>query len=218
MGKTPHRPGPSDSSRCLLPRKDDTPQSSPSSFAQSFTDSFAESLSGYQQVLAQSSVYLNYQHSLNSLIDIIDRVRVCCLDVYICSCIFQDDRESLIELHRFLHGEADDEFPEDEDVGVDARRFSNAVSLKSERRHSLPSKASMTSLSSEFYTSPKASQFQIRRRKAAKLTNFFGVDYRELIQDVLESIEKGVEEERKQGTLQPEEVEVSISVSLRHSI
>jgi len=176
----------------LLPRKDDTPQSSPSSFAQSFTDSFAESLSGYQHVLAQSSVYLNYQHSLNSLIDIIDR----------------DDRKSLMELHHFLHGEANDESPSDEEVVINPRRFSNATSLRSERRHSLPSKASMTSLSSEFYASPKASQFQIRRRKAAKLTNFFGVDYRELIQNILESIEKGVEEERKQGTLQPEEVEV----------
>ncbi|KAI9570209.1 hypothetical protein HD554DRAFT_2018992 [Boletus coccyginus] len=75
MGKAPHRQGPSDSSRCLLP-DNDTPQSSPSSFAQSFADSLSESLSGYQHVLAQSSVYLNYQHSLNSLMDIIDRVRV----------------------------------------------------------------------------------------------------------------------------------------------
>ncbi|KAF8559980.1 hypothetical protein OG21DRAFT_1479840 [Imleria badia] len=180
---------------------DDTPQSSPSSFAQSFTDSFAESLSGYQHVLAQSSVYLNYQHSLNSLIDIIDR----------------DDRKSLMELHHFLHGEADDESPSDEEVAINPRRFSNATSLRSERRHSLPSKASMTSLSSEFYASPKASQFQIRRRKAAKLTNFFGVDYRELIQNILESIEKGVEEERKQGTLQPEEVEASVDASSTES-
>lgn len=67
----------------------------------------------------------------------------------------------------------------------------------------------MTSLSSEFLASPKASRFQLRRRTAAKLTNFFGVDYRELIRDILESIEKGVEEERKEGTLQPQEVEVS---------
>lgn len=67
----------------------------------------------------------------------------------------------------------------------------------------------MTSLSSEFYASPQTSRLQIRRRKAAKLTNFFGVDYRELIHDILESIEKGVEEERTQGTLQPQEVEVS---------
>jgi hypothetical protein len=60
------------------------------------------------------------------------------------------------------------------------------------------------------------SNFQLRRRRAAKLTNFFGVDYRELIHDILESIEKGVEEERKRGTLRPEEVEVSsITFSLR---
>jgi hypothetical protein len=201
MGKTTHRGGPSDSSRCLLPHKEDTPQSSPSSFAQSFADSFTESLSGYHQALAQSSVYLNYQHSLNSLIDIIDR----------------DDRRSLVELHRFLHGEAD-ESPFDEEVAVNPRRASIAASSRSERRHSLPSNASMTSLSSEFYASPKTSLFQIRRRKAAKLTNFFGVDYRELIQDILESIEKGVEEERKQGTLQPQEVEVSVSVSSRRSV
>jgi hypothetical protein len=61
---------------------------------------------------------------------------------------------------------------------------------------------------------PEASDFQIRRRRAAKLTSFFGVDYRELIQDILESIEKGVEEERKRGTLRPEEVDVSLIVFL----
>jgi len=59
---------------------------------------------------------------------------------------------------------------------------------------------------------PEASDFQIRRRRAAKLTSFFGVDYRELIHDILESIEKGVEEERKRGTLRPEEVDVSFIV------
>jgi hypothetical protein len=73
----------------------------------------------------------------------------------------------------------------------------------------------MTSLSSEFTLSPepKTSDFQLRRRRAAKLTHFFGVDYRELVHDVLESIEKGVEEERRRGTLQPEEVQVSIDKS-----
>ncbi|KAI6163793.1 hypothetical protein EDD17DRAFT_1693125, partial [Pisolithus thermaeus] len=54
-----------------------------------------------------------------------------------------------------------------------------------------------------------ATEFQVRRRRAAKLTSFFGVDYRDLIDDILESIERGVEEERGRGTLQPEEVEVS---------
>ncbi|KAG8219452.1 hypothetical protein J3R82DRAFT_379 [Butyriboletus roseoflavus] len=190
MGKTTHRQGPSDSSRCLLPPKEDTPQSSPSSFTESFADSFPEALSGFEEVLAQSSVYLNYQHSLNSLIDIIDR----------------DDRKSLVELHRFLHGEVDESSSE-EGAPLNPRRTSNASTFRSERRYSLPSNASMTSLSSEFHTSAE-SWFQIRRRKAAKLTNFFGVDYRELIHDILESIEKGVEEERKQGTLRPQEVEL----------
>jgi hypothetical protein len=55
---------------------------------------------------------------------------------------------------------------------------------------------------------PEPTDFQLRRRRAAKLTQFFGVDYKQIIQDVLESIEKGVEEERKRGNLQPEEVEV----------
>ncbi|KIJ66357.1 hypothetical protein HYDPIDRAFT_26714 [Hydnomerulius pinastri MD-312] len=184
-GKKTHRPGTSDSSRHLLPFK----------FGQSPTgSSFSESFSGYNDILATSSVYLNYQHSLNSLVDIIDR----------------DDRESLVELHRFLHNELNDSPIEEVQTPVDNRRMSATSSMKSERRHSLPIKSSSTSLSSEFATSPKpeTSEFQLRRRRAAKLTHFFGVDYRELIQDVLESIEKGVEEECNRGTLQPEEVEV----------
>ena len=55
---------------------------------------------------------------------------------------------------------------------------------------------------------PDQTDFQLRRRRAAKLTNFFGVDYRELINDVLESIESGLEHERKRGTLGAEEAEV----------
>lgn len=130
---------------------------------------------------------------------------------------FQDDRKSLVELHRFLHGEADTS-PSDEEVAMNPRRLSIAASFRSERRHSLPSSASMTSLSSELFTSPTTSRFQIRRRKAAKLTNFFGVNYRELMQDILESIEKGVEEECNEGTLQPQEVEVRILIPSIHFI
>ena len=61
-------------------------------------------------------------------------------------------------------------------------------------------------------TSPKheTTDFQLRRRRAAKLTQFFGVDYRDLIKDVLESIEKGVDEEQKRGTLKPGEAEVCL--------
>jgi predicted secreted protein len=68
----------------------------------------------------------------------------------------------------------------------------------------------MLSVASEIsITSPKPeiTDFQIRRRRVAKLTQFFGVDYRELINDVLESIENGLEHERKRGTLRAEEVE-----------
>lgn len=50
--------------------------------------------------------------------------------------------------------------------------------------------------------------FQARRRQAAKLTHFFGVDYRDLIGDVLESIEHYVEEESHRGSLRLEEIQV----------
>jgi len=70
----------------------------------------------------------------------------------------------------------------------------------------------MISLASEYAIgTPKAeiTTFQLRRRRAAKLTQFFGVDYRELINDVLDSIENGVQHEHQRGTLRAEEVEVS---------
>jgi len=118
---------------------------------------------------------------------------------------------SLAELHRFLHGDPI-ESPIEEQPMPETRRISGSShSYKSERRHSLPTRTSMTSISTEMAMpspKPESSDFQLRRRRAAKLTHFFGVDYRELIHDILESIEKGVEEERKRGTLRPEEVEV----------
>ncbi|KAJ7268897.1 hypothetical protein C8J57DRAFT_1067050, partial [Mycena rebaudengoi] len=49
--------------------------------------------------------------------------------------------------------------------------------------------------------------FQARHRRAAKLTQFFGVDYRNLVEDVLESIEHGLDAERTRGTLGPDEAE-----------
>jgi len=134
------------------------------------------------------NVYIHYQHSLNSLVSIIDR----------------DDRQSLAELHLYLNG--------DGEVGqigdLSERRASVTASIKSERRRSLPTRTSTTSLNSEYCLAPAkpdATDFQLRRRRAAKLTQFFGVDYRELIYDVLDSIERGVEEERKKGTLDSDE-------------
>ena len=68
-------------------------------------------------------------------------------------------------------------------------RLSNASSSSSGRRRSLPALSSRISLDSEFSTAaPETNDvtgFQVRRRKAAKLKQFFGVDYRELINDVL---------------------------------
>jgi len=43
--------------------------------------------------------------------------------------------------------------------------------------------------------------FEQKRRRAAKLTNFFGVNHRDIMTDILESIESGVTEERGRGTL-----------------
>jgi len=96
------------------------------------------------------------------------------------------------------------------------RRVSNASSIKSERRRSLPARTSMLSIASEYSTTtpePDLSDFQVRRRRAAKLTHFFGVDYRELFNDVLESLEAGLEHEHKRGTLRAEELEVCLENS-----
>lgn len=71
----------------------------------------------------------------------------------------------------------------------------------------------MTSLASEFSIAspdPEETMFQTRRRRAAKLTQFFGVDYRELMSEILESLEKGLEEEGGRGTLKPDEVQVCV--------
>ncbi|EIW87102.1 hypothetical protein CONPUDRAFT_79267 [Coniophora puteana RWD-64-598 SS2] len=236
-GKRQYRPSTSESAHPLIPKRRGSDASIKSIVGVGIGVGVGTGSAGaggnwpsYQDVLARSSVYVNYQHSLNSLNDIIDR----------------DDKESLAELHRYLHGdpgssdeEEDDDDDDDDDEGEvinigrdddDAEHqedgrdtptyplpttttttTSSGASIKSERRHSLPVRASMASLApSELTVStpdPEQRAFQLRRRRAAKLTNFFGVDYRELIQDVLESIEKGVEEEHRRGTLQPDEVE-----------
>ncbi|EMD32518.1 hypothetical protein CERSUDRAFT_99246 [Gelatoporia subvermispora B] len=135
-----------------------------------------------------SDVYLHYQHSLNSLNDIIDR----------------DDKESLAELHDYLSGTLD----------ADDDHAPLSPPAKSERRRSLPSRTSLVSLASEFSIAPSppaerpdGDEFQLRRRRAAKLTAFFGVNYRDLMGEILESIEKGLEEERGRGTLRADEAQ-----------
>ena len=123
--------------------------------------------------------------------------------------IFQDDRASLAELHQYIQSDA----PEPPaPVQEYLRSLSRTSSIKSERRRSLP--LSITSVPTDYPPTPKPeiTDFQVRRRRAAKLTHFFGVGYKQIVNEVLDSIEKGVEEERKRGTLQPEEVDVSVGV------
>ncbi|KIP11723.1 hypothetical protein PHLGIDRAFT_99162 [Phlebiopsis gigantea 11061_1 CR5-6] len=141
-----------------------------------------------------SEIYEHYRHSLNSLNDILDR----------------DDKESLQRLHGIIHGEADaplQTFTREESP-------SPPPTPKAERRRSLPTRASITSLASEYSitasintTPPEEQAFQTRRRRAAKLTQFFGVDYRDLVNEVFESLESGLQEESGRGTLRPDEVQ-----------
>lgn len=119
----------------------------------------------------------------------------------------QDDRESLAELHSIL----ENDHSGSEGSTTAARDEDDAKTIRSERRRSLPSRSSTISLASQFSLgspSPERSSFQTRRKQAAKLTHFFGVDYRELIGDILESIERYVEEESHRGTLHPNEMQV----------
>ena len=149
----------------------------------------------------------------------------------------QDDKESLAELHDYItsgeHYPTGDQYdyqfapssggaPQLPPIFDD---FPVATSpSKAERRRSLPSRMSISSFVS--YTSdisaivaptPTEGSFQVeptfqqRRRRAAKLTHFFGVDYRDLMSEILESIEKSLEEERDKGTLKADEVQVCLS-------
>jgi hypothetical protein len=65
---------------------------------------------------------------------------------------------------------------------------------------------------------PELTDFQMRRRRAAKLTQFFGVQYRELINDVLDSLEHGLEHEQKRGTLQAGEIAVCFDLLFLHFV
>ncbi|KAG7099846.1 hypothetical protein E1B28_001653 [Marasmius oreades] len=236
-----NRPGTAESQRLLLPKGSNKDKE---------VGSTGGTSSDTRRARGSSVVYSHYQHSLNSLDDILDR----------------DDKASLAELHQFLNNPDPDDLIDwntDQEISPDPehdytqeltrfhtsndkgkqpaedKRASFAPSFKSERRHSLPTPVtgSGTSFISldlspsdrNFYfggrdradsilsrddastirggPDPQEVYFQMRRRKAAKLTQFFGVDYRELIRDVLESIEGGLEIEKHKGTVSREEVE-----------
>ena len=111
----------------------------------------------------------------------------------------------MAELHSILNDQSGSE------GSTAARDDDDAKTIRSERRRSLPSRSSTVSLASQFNLgspSLERTSFQARRRQAAKLTHFFGVDYRDLIGDILESIERYVEEESHRGNLHPDEIQV----------
>jgi len=113
----------------------------------------------------------------------------------------------LAELHSIL---TNDQANSEGSAAV-TRDDDDAKTIRSERRRAFPTRSSTVSLASQFSLgspSPERTSFQARRRQAAKLTHFFGVDYRYLIGDILESIEHYVEEESHRGTLHPEEIQV----------
>jgi len=143
-----------------------------------------------------SAMYVHYRYSRDSLGDIIDR----------------DDRDSLAELHSILttDGQSGAEWSTILTPNDDPKTVLHG------RRNSLPSRSSTVSLASLYNSpSPQMTSFQVRRRQAAKLTHFFGVDYRDLIGDILESIERYVEEESHRGSLRPEEMQ-DLMVKLRN--
>lgn len=146
-----------------------------------------------------SAAYMYWRHSLNSLTDIIDK----------------DDKASLAELHQLMNASGSDESGQDDDDNDDddndmPRHSGASVTSSLERRRSLPARTSMVSLASTILLPPLPADpdgFQQRRRRAAKLTHFFGVNYRDLFGDVLAHIEKGMREELSEGHIRQAEME-----------
>jgi len=148
-------------------------------------------------LLSESETFRTYRDSINSIQDIAER----------------DDAQSLVSVHQLLSMT-----PEDDDLSASHRKEedsirSSAQTSKSERRRSLPvtRKDSLSSLRSDYGLAsppPEVASFQMRRRRVAKLVDFFGVDYRVLFDSVLSTIELGVEEEASRGTLRPDETEI----------
>ncbi|EJD52188.1 hypothetical protein AURDEDRAFT_181706 [Auricularia subglabra TFB-10046 SS5] len=135
-----------------------------------------------------SPEFRHYQQSLSSLGAIIDR----------------GDRESLMELFDFVN--------EDGSSEEEAQQALPSTSASERRRSLPPTRASVSSASSIMSSSPSAdSSFGLRRRRAAKLAHFFGVSYRDLVGDVLDSIEMGVRDEASKGSMKPDEVQELIT-------
>lgn len=109
---------------------------------------------------------------------------------------------------------------------IDHHGRGRSNSVLSERRRSLPSVKSFSTISdtasiagsiaaSVSLTVPDAQDFQTRRRRAAKLASFFGVNHKELVKTMLDDLESGVKQERTEGRLGTQEAEVSLPLLKR---
>ena len=129
-------------------------------------------------------------------------------------------------IHDILHDNDDDDDDDDDDKDGVKRKVddddsdssepdipSPATIKREDRRRSLPLCPSISSMHSEYSITtsppPEISTFELKRRRAAKLTNFFGVSHRDIMDDILESLESGVTEERGWGTLNQAQADVS---------
>ena len=199
-GKKSKRPGTADSTRALISK------SEPSSSIE---------------------VYNSFRESLNSLTEIVDKVSLQATheDGNLAAhgtFSLQDDKTSLKLIHDILH--ADDHNDDSSSRKVDDDDYDSSepdipstsaptATLCNERRSSLPVCPSIASLRSEDSVTtppPEVSTFEQKRRRAAKLTNFFGVSHRDIMGDILESIESGVAEERGKGTLDQAQADVCL--------
>jgi len=157
-----------------------------------------ESHESAQRLLSpESETFRTYRDSINSIQNIADR----------------DDAQSLVSVHQLLTLNFEDNESPVAEASQQVDQASARQSSKSERRRSLPvtRKDSLSSLQSSMTVSsppPEVVSFQLRRRRAAKLVDFFGVDYRVLFDSVLSTIELGVVEESSRGTLHPDETEI----------
>ena len=99
----------------------------------------------------------------------------------------------------------------DRGEGAAARRNSES-SRFTPSHHEAPPSPTFSSFSSASVSAlvppqPQPNGFQQRRKRAAKLSSFFGVEYREFT-EVLDTIESEVKNDRARGSLTAAEVQV----------
>lgn len=188
-------------------------------FGRSTTPDSSRALISRTETNGSIEVYNSYHDSLNSLIEIVDNVRprpLRLLTVTHDLTFSQDDKASLKVIHDILHADDgnDDRIKrkvDDDDYDSSEPDVPSPTTIRNERRRSLPLCPSTSSMRSEYSITsppPEISTFEQKRRRAAKLTNFFGVSHRDIMDGILESIESSVAEERGRGTLNQAQADV----------